>query len=368
MLEKTRQEALRGIAESLHLGAQLHVSRAGEILEDAALGESSPGNPLTTEHLMAWASSSKPVAAIAIARLWERGLLHLDDRVTRFLPAFGAGGKETITLRHCLTHTGGFRMLDVGWPRSTWDETLAKICASKLEPRWVPGERAGYHQQSSWFVLGEVVRSIDGRPFERYVREEIFLPLGMRDCWIGMPEEQVAAYGDRLAPVWNTETSPPEDHGWMDVPRLTRCSPGSNGVGPARELGRLYAMLLRGGELDGARLLLPQTVEALVARHRVGLVDQTFRKAMDWGLGFIPNPAVHGDPDVPYAYGRHASRRAVGHSGYRSSTAFADPEHGLVVVLILNGTPSDERHAERMRRLTEAVYEDLGLATPSSES
>ena len=81
--------------------------------------------------------------------------------VTRFLPAFGAGGKEAITLRHCLTHTGGFRMLDVGWPRSTWDETLAKICASKIEPRWVPGERAGYHQQSSWFVLGEVVRLID---------------------------------------------------------------------------------------------------------------------------------------------------------------------------------------------------------------
>ncbi len=100
----------------------------------------------------------------------------------------------------------------------------------------------------------------------------------------------------------------------------------------------------------------------------MGLFDQTFRKEMDWGLGFIPNPAVHGDPDVPYAYGRHASRRAFGHSGYRSSTAFADPEHGLVVVLITNGTPGDAAHAARMTGLTEAVYEDLDLtAQPAAE-
>jgi CubicO group peptidase (beta-lactamase class C family) len=83
---------------------------------------------------------------------------------------------------------------------------------------------------------------------------------------------------------------------------------------------------------------------------------------MDWGLGFIPNPAIYGDPDMPYAYGRHASRRAFGHSGYRSSTAFADPEHGLVVALAVNGTPSDEAHARRFRAILEAIYEDVGLA------
>src|SRR6185295_8301515 len=64
---------------------------------------------------------------------------------------------------------------------------------------------------------------------------------------------------------------------------------GGNGWGPMRQLGRFYEMLLAGGALDGHRVLLPQTVEALLARHRVGMVDHTFRQVMDWGLGFIPN-------------------------------------------------------------------------------
>jgi CubicO group peptidase (beta-lactamase class C family) len=364
MLPTVRARLLDGIAQGLHLGGQIYVSRHGETIDDVALGDASPGVPLSREHLLAWASSSKPVAAIAIGQLWERGALALDDRVTRFLPSFGAGGKAEITLRHCLTHTGGFRMLDVGWPRDSWDEILERICASKIEPRWRPGERAGYHQQSSWFVLGEVVRRTDGRPFADYVRDEIFAPLGLDDCWVGMPVERFHDYGPRLAPMWNTETSPPSDHLWNVESRMTRSAPGSSGVGPAHQLGGLYEALLGGGERRGARIVRPQTVEALIARHRVGLIDQTFRKEMDWGLGFIPNPAVHGDPDVPYAYGAHASRRAVGHSGFRSSTAFADPEHELAVVLLLNGTPADAAHAARMRGLTEAIYEDLGLVPP----
>ena len=288
--------------------------------------------------------------------------------MARHIPEFAQGGKEAITIRHLLTHTGGFRLLDVGWPESSWDEILARICAARIEPRWVPGERAGYHQSSSWFVLGELVRRLDpaGRAFEVYVREEIFLPLGMRDSWIGMPAERFRAYGNRLAAMWDTAVDPPQPHQWDTEPRMTRCSPGSNGCGPVRELGRFYEALVGGGEHEGP-LLTPQTVEALMARHRTGLLDQTFRKVMDWGLGFIPNPAIYGDPAVPYSYGRHASRRACGHSGYRSSTAFADPEHGLVVALAVNGTPSDEAHAARFAAVLEAIYEDLGLAPAGQE-
>jgi len=123
-----------------------------------------------------------------------------------------------------------------------------------------------------------------------------------------------------------------------------------------RELGRFYEMLLgRGGQI-----LSPQSVEALTARHRVGMMDSTFKHMMDWGLGFIPNSAMYGVETVPYAYGHHASRRAFGHSGYRSSVAFADPEHGLAVALAFNGTPSNEAHEQRIRAVLDALYEDLG--------
>lgn len=371
----------RGIEEGVHPGAQLHVSRHGETLADLALGEAAPGVPMSADTLLLWLSSSKPVAAVAIAQLWERGLLALDDPIARHVPEFAAGGKETITLRHALTHTGGFRMLDVGWPRMSWEETVARICAGRREPRWTPGEKAGYHQASSWFLLGEVVRRIDGRPFSDYVREEVFLPLGMADCWIGMPPAGYRAYRQaaRLAAYWDTEASPPRRHPWDEEEQVVRCSPGGNGWGPMGQLARLYQALLAGGELDGRRVLRAPTLEALLARHRVGMVDHTFRRVMDWGLGVIPNSrpglietwaALHAAssgpappvPDLPYHYGPHASRRAVGHSGYRSSTAFCDPAHALVVALGVTGTPSDAAHARRFDELLAAVYVDLGLA------
>ena len=352
-----------GIAEGLHLGAQLFVSQAGAVVADLAVGENRPGQPLATDTLMLWLSSTKPVAAIAIGQLWERGLLGLDDPVAAHLPEFAAHGKEGITVRHLLTHTAGIRMLDVGWPELEWDAILQRICGMRPEPRWPPGEKAGYHLQSSWFVLGEIVRRRSGQPFPSYARERIFEPLGMFDCWVGMPPDRFHSYGSRIGAMFDTASTPPTEHGWNTAERVVSCAPGSNGYGPLRELGRLYRALLAGGALDGARILRPETVEAMTARQRVGMFDHTFRCVMDWGLGFIPNPATHGQPDVPYAYGRHASPRAFGHSGYRSSTAFADPEHELVVALAVNGTPGDAAHRERFRRILEAIYEDLGLAS-----
>jgi CubicO group peptidase (beta-lactamase class C family) len=356
-----------GIAQGLHLGGQLYAWRHGEVVADLAVGESRPGRALQPDDLMLWLSSTKPVGAVAIAQLWERERLGLDDRVAAHLPEFAGGGKQEITIRHLLTHTGGFRMLDVGWPREGWEAILARVCAARREPRWTPGEKAGYHTASSWFVLGELVRRLDGRPFERYAREEIFLPLGMGDSWVGMPEPSYEGYGERLVPMHDTRSRPAAAFDWHSRRHVTRCSPAGGGWGPMRDLGRFYAALAGGGALGGARILRPQTVEALFARHRTGLLDHTFGMVMDWGLGFIPNPAAYGDPTVPYAYGRHASRRACGHSGDRSSTAFADPAHGLAVALAVNGLPAEEAHQRRFRRLTAAVYEDLGLAAAGEE-
>ena len=97
------------------------------------------------------------------------------------------------------------------------------------------------------------------------------------------------------------------------------------------------------------------------------MFDHTFQHVLDWGLGFIPNSARYGVDTVPYGYGHHASERAFGHSGFRSSVAFADPEYGLAVALVWNGTPDNDRHERRVRAALDAVYEDLGLA-PNREA
>jgi len=362
-LSRAREAIEDGIRDGLHLGAQIYVSQRGEVIADAALGEDRPGEPLRRDHLMLWLSSTKPLTAVVIAQLWERGLLELDDPVARHVPEFAANGKEGITLRHLLTHTGGIRMLDTGWPQRSWEEIVAKICAMKPEPRWVLGEKAGYHQASSWFILGEVIQRLGGRPFPVYIREEICEPLGMADSWIGMSRERYLSYNEngRIGTMWNTAGPAPVPHGWETEERCVNPSPGGNGFGPLRELGRSYEMLLGRGTLDGRRVLSPQAVEAFTAPHRVGMMDATFKHILDWGLGFIINSARYGAETVPYGYGHRASSRTFGHSGYRSSVGFGDPERGLAVALVFNGTPSNEAHERRVRAVLDGIYEDLVL-------
>lgn len=128
-----------------------------------------------------------------------------------------------------------------------------------------------------------------------------------------------------------------------------------------RQLVRLYEMLSAGGSLDGVRVLTPESVAMLTARARVGMFDETFRHKLDWGLGVIPNNRRYGVDTVPYGYGRHASDSAFGHSGSQSSVAFADPDHGLCIAVVWNGTCGEVRHQKRSKSLLNAIYEDLGI-------
>lgn len=355
-----------GIAARQQIGAQVYVSRRGRIVADAGLGESRPGIAMAPDTLMIWFSSTKPIAAIALGQLWDRREIDWDAPVARYIPEFGSEGKEAITLRHILTHTASFRSgPGFDWPHASWETIISQICSRQMEPDWVPGERAGYCPMSCWFILAEVVNRVDGRFYSQYVREEIFEPLGMNDSWVGMPVERYRAYGDRIGEMQSTDKGDLHPDGWMTEVHYAACNPGGNGVGPIRELGRLYEMLLGSGTRDGALILSPETVKLLTSRQRVEMFDETFKHKMDWGLGFIVNSNRYGAQTVPYGYGLHSSAETFGHSGWQSSTGFADPEHGLAVAVVLNGTPGEARHNKRFRLLLTAIYEDLGITSPS---
>jgi CubicO group peptidase (beta-lactamase class C family) len=362
----TTFEALdSGRRSGTHSGGQLYVRYRGRLVADVAFGDAAPGEPMRIDHRMLWLSSGKSITAVAIARQWEEGSLDLDDPVERFIPEFGTRGKEAITVRHLLNHTGGIRDIRLGWPKASWGEVLGRICDKRVEPRWVPGQTAGYHRMSSWFVLGEILQRLSGEGISTHLRRTVFEPLAMPDCWIGLPDDLAAGdptTGDlAVAPLYDTAELPPVEHPWTRGRFLTAPSPGANAVGPIRQLARLYEMLLAGGSLDGVTVLRPQTVEAMTARQRVGLVDRTFQRRLDWGLGFVLDSRHYGAETETYGYGSHCSRRVFGHSGYRSSVAFADPEHRLVVALALNGTPDDKTHRQRFDRLISSIYVDLDL-------
>ena len=134
----------RGIAAGLHSGAQFYVSRDGVIVASGAVGEARPGVAMMGENILIWYSAGKPLTAIAIAKLNEAGLVGLDEAVAKYIPEFGVKGKEAISVRNLLTHTGGIRWANFQ-PGMGWEEILGRICDAPLEPRWEIGRTAGYH-------------------------------------------------------------------------------------------------------------------------------------------------------------------------------------------------------------------------------
>lgn len=346
----------------LHVGAQVYAALDGRVAADFGRGEARAGIPLTADTIMLWLSASKPVSAAAALQLVERGKLALDDPVATVIPEFAQHGKEGITLSHLLVHTGGFRWVILDPLQASWSDTIAQICAAKPERGWIPGQKAGYHPYSSWYILGELIRRADGRTIGDYVRQEIFLPLGMIDSWIGMPIDEWERYGNRMGVMLHLEKAEPYPHRFNTPAGARVPAPGGNARGPMHDLGRFYQMLLGHGELDGARVLSRESVRLMTTPQRVGMFDETFRHVMDWGLGTINDSNRYGADTVPYGYGKHSSPRTFGHGGSQSSVAFADPDRNLAAAVVFNGMPGEAKHDIRMRALLAALYEDLGLA------
>ncbi len=364
LLTQTVDRLQAGIREGLHPGAQLYVSVDGNVVVDVAVGNATTDRAMTSDTITVWMSLTKGVTAVAVAQMWERGQIDVDDSVCVHLPEFGVRGKACLTFRHLLTHTAGIGPVDVPWSESSWEEIVAVICDAPLREDWVPGRRARYDVANAWFVLAEVVSRKSGMAFDRYVHQEIFDSLDMPNCSLSMDSTTYQAKKDRIGLMYNTAAGTPEpSHYSVDLERtIGRCVPGGSGRGPARELGRFYEMLLGKGRFNGKRILLPQTVEAITARHRTGMKDEILGHVVDMGLGFYINSNIYGRESVPYGFGRYASPRTFGNAGYQSSIAFVNPDAGLVVVCIFNGTPGEEAHQIRNRETNSAIYEDLGLA------
>ncbi|MDB5323934.1 MAG: pbpE 2 [Phycisphaerales bacterium] len=363
-LARTAAVIERGMEEGLHVGAQVYVSLWGEAVADLAFGLARPAGEgraelaMTPETIVLWLSSGKPLTAVAIAQLWERGLLDLDDAAAKFIPDFAANGKEGITVRHLLTHTAPLRLADTGWPLATWEQMIQRINLTRPEPRWVNGRTAGYSAHITWYILGEIVQRLGGQTLAEYLRDRVFLPCGMENTFIAMTPEEQAANAGRMAVMQLIEGATPVDYSTESARAISVPRPSGSLRGPARELGRFYEVMLR----RGRGILSPQAVEAMTARHRVNTLDKTFGAVIDWGLGFMINSAIYGRVETPYQFGPWASPRTFGHSGNQSSAGFADPEKGVVAAVMFNGMAGEVRHQARMRETLGAIYEDLDLA------
>lgn len=342
------ERVIRGHIESgSTLGASVLLMRQGRVDLRLCAGEAEAGVPWVEDAILLWLSSGKPVTAIAVAVLLERGLVGLEDLVTKYLPEFGGQGKAGITIRHLLTHTAGLhKSLPAVWEFADWPAILDHICQSALPAGFVPGAMAAYDPAASWFVLGEIIQRITGRSFEAFVREAIFEPCGMSEAGYAYPAERQAELGHRMVRYYNTASGQAHPVAWntaagSHVPRpgaSLRCSIG--------EMARFYLGLAEG------RVIRPETLLLFTAPSRGKMADKTFGVPMDWGLGIM----VNNGPRMPYSFGAQASPGAFGHGGQQSSVVFYDPDTRTLLAAGYNGLCGERQHNLRMGELLDAVF------------
>ncbi len=336
------------VTEGLNTGAQLHVSRKGQTALDFAVGEAKPGIQMRSDSILALWSSGKPWTTVAIAQLWESKKLSINQTVQSIIPEF-KNGKEGCTIKHILIHAGGFPMLMYPkWLTASWEEIIIDICNETAE--YEPGTQCGYHPRSGWIILGEIVRRIDGRRIDDYLKEEIFIPLGMDSSYLGMTKQRAKELGNRLA-LKDTPNKSEEIHLWINNFE-GRIYPGTNGYSTANDMGKFYRSLWNGGESDGIRILKEDTVKYFTKTHRMGIADLTFstpafQVSPDWGLGFAKGKSNS----------LICSQDAFGHGGRSSCLNFCDPQVDLIINFNSNTMLDLENNMRRMNAITTKIYD-----------
>jgi len=305
------------------------------------------GSPLvvaTPDSLFCLFSASKLLCATLAHKLLERRLLHLDDRVVRFIPDFGRHGKDAITVRHLLEHTAGIHTLPrLENPESLADRALLLDMLCDLKPVSPPGQRHGYHPVSAFFLLGEVLERVAGADVGTLLRRELLDPLGIDQLDYGVGPEDDARVGLHAFTGWPVPGMAAKifaDTVGLLVPQAIEISnsepfrrgvlPPVNAYGTARDTARFFEMLVNGGELDGVRVLEERTVAAATRVRSGHRFDETLQYPQRYARGFMAGGRFFSLYGLP-------TPRAFGHLGFTTVVVWADPERELSVALLNTG-------------------------------
>jgi CubicO group peptidase (beta-lactamase class C family) len=347
------------VARGAEVGLQVAAYLDGELVLDtwAGIADKATGRPVDGDTLFVMFSATKGVMATGIHMLVDRGLLDYEAPVARYWPEFGAHGKERVTLRHALAHQAGIPQLpDGATPElmADWDAICAAI--ANLTPLWEPGSRTQYHGMTFGWILGEVLRRVDGRTVRDYVHQEIGGPIGAADLNVGIAaadEPRVA----RLRSAPGTTTTISADR-WNRPDMHRAIVPAAGGLFNARSLARLYAVLAAGGELDGRRLLSAKRIE-LARRQQTSPADAA-EVGMVFGLGYRLGSPIYPEWGLLRALGHRTT--VFGHTGAGGSLGFADPERRFAFALTKNLLhPVVEGRRSTTAEIVRAVREALGV-------
>ncbi len=341
----------------VHPAVQVCVRRHGAVILDRAIGHARGNGPQDgpeSERILATPgtpfliySGSKAITAFVVHKVAERGVIGIEDPVAKYIQAYAANGKGEITIGQVLAHRAGV----AGMPREAFDLDrvndrefiLDALCSAK--PFGKPGEFLAYHAVSGGFILAEVLERATGKDIRTLLSEEIRGPLGFRWTDYGVATDDLGAVA--LDYVTGAPALPPLSLlinralgvGLDELVRLsvdqrflTAVVPSANVVTTARELSRFYEVFRRGGELDGIRVMQPETIRRAITEQSRLEIDLSLGFPTRFGYGLMLGSSYIS------LFGRD-TQHAFGHLGFTNMLAWADPQRAMSCAVMTSGKP-----------------------------
>ena len=366
-LEHLQQVIAEDVAARRYYGAVIALARRGQLGIQAAIGhaDAAAQQPLQRDSVFSIFSVTKAITNVLVLRAIELGRFALTTRISELVPAFAGGLRNEITIFHLLTHTSGLPIVFAIKPDmyiDRLDEMVAAVCEN-IVPAEPPGERVAYSPLANHVLLGEALRRSDPqrRSYRAIVQEDLLDPLKMRDTSVGLRRDLRARH------------VVPDLRGNFPIIHPGHSNLGPNGafqeeeaempwVGVASTVAdmlRFAEMLRRRGELDGARILSPPTLE-LATRNWTGEKPNELTRARYQQRGWPPEPAymglgfaLRGTALCHHLFGTLASPGTFGNHGAGSTLYWIDPTRDVSFVCLTAGVMDSLDNIERFQRLSD---------------
>lgn len=305
-------------------------------------------------------STTKPIAALVLARVIDALPAGYETPVADVWPEFAANGKDAVTIAEMVSHQAGLPGFAEPIDPTLWlDPQACTAALAALPPLWSPGTDHGYHPLSWGYLIGELVRRIDGRSLGTILRDEIAAPAEI-DFQIGTPEADHSRIAEIMRPralpdlgelneatkiAFLKKWSAPDRGGaiWREIE-----IPSANGIGTAQAVARLYGIYAHGGLRNGTRIISETAFDALT-QSRVKGQDLVLPYVTEFAAGVMRNNlGLYGpNPDT------------LCHSGWGGSLALADPDRQLSAAYVMNRQSNSLQADPRATLLVQAIYSCL---------
>ena len=298
----------------------LGIARKDSVIGAEAYGTWPDGKQVDINDIYMIFSVTKPIVAIAIMQLWERGRLHLNEPVSKYIPEFACNGKEGITIWHLLTHTSGMQqkaiermLIEKPCPDLDIYNEFINACID------YPCGTEKRYNNLTFSVLGEIITRVSGMDYDVYMEENIFLPLGMKDTSFYKPDRDTK----RIIPIINPFQ--------INITELYEKKLPAGGLfSTLQDLLILGMTFLNGGFFNNYRLICTTTLKTMITPQTTGVRSYNTEdfNGMETGLAWLLPVSSH---SIIY-------REIYGHHGAANSMLWIYPKAGLALVFLSNYT------------------------------